>query len=294
MKPGSIFLSFIIMASLLSACSLGGSQVTTEPPPVGESSALPDGANPSPREVVFQASDGQVLNGLYYPAAADPAPVVVLMHWENGDRSDWYEIAPWLQNRALDNPLPVPADFDMWDPSWFPPVPPDNSYGVFIFSFRGCAPAMQGCAIWTPEVWLLDAQAAMLTATTLEGADPGRIAAIGSSIGADGAADACAWLNTQPNGTCRGALSLSPGEYMNIPYAQAVRDLGQADPPATAWCLADRAEIAICNRAAGSGNPAFRAVEIPGAGHGTMLLSRELEPLPMQLILDFLDEAIGQ
>jgi len=139
-----------------------------------------------------------------------------------------------------------------------------------------------------------DAQAAMSTAASLEGVDPAAIVAIGSSIGADGAPDACAWLDKQGAGSCWGALSLSPAGYMGIPYAEAVRDLGQYLPPAAAWCLADENEIDRCNTAADSGNPAFRAIEIPGSGHGTMLLRPGLDPLPMQLILDFLSETAGQ
>ena len=50
----------------------------------------------------------KILKGYYYPSASDqPAPLVVLMHWVMGDMSDWYEIAPWLQNRGLENPFRV-------------------------------------------------------------------------------------------------------------------------------------------------------------------------------------------
>ncbi len=83
--------------------------------------------SPEPQEITFQASDGQTLTGLYYPAAVNPAPVVVFMHWVRGNQTDWYEIAVWLQNRGLVNPFPVPAQDPWWDPSWFPPVPANRS-----------------------------------------------------------------------------------------------------------------------------------------------------------------------
>lgn len=264
------------------------------PPPTDDQPAGPDALPPEPQEIAFQASDGQALTGYYYPATVNPAPLVVFMHWVGGNMSDWYEIAVWLQNRGQANPFPNPADMPWWDPSWFPPVRADRSYGVFIFSFRGCQPYDAGCPGWEPALWYLDAQAAMQTALTLEGVDPTRIAAIGSSIGADGAPDACAWLNEQTPGSCKGALSLSPGGYMDIPYPDVVQQLGENQPPVAAWCLADETEIGICNAASNSGNTVFRAIEIPGGGHGNLLLRPNLNPLPMKLILDFLEETVGK
>jgi hypothetical protein len=300
----------LIAVFILAACEKGSTPVvvSTEPqtggsvapspiPPTATPTAKPPAGPPAlapdPQEITFQASDGQELRGLYYPAAVNPAPVVVFMHWVSGNMSDWYEIAVWLQNRGQANPFPNPGIEPWWNPTWFPAVPADRSYGVFIFSFRDCAPANAGCAHWTPDVWLLDSQAAMLKATELEGVDPARIVAIGSSVGADGAPDGCFWLNEQKPGSCQGALSLSPGSYMNIPYPDAVRNLGGSVPLAAAWCLADPEEIAICNTAAEVDNPAFRAIEIPNGQHGNMLLRPGLDPLPMQLILDFLAETVG-
>jgi hypothetical protein len=254
-----------------------------------DSSALPS----TPQEVTFQASDGQALGGVYYPAAVNPAPLVVLMHWAGGDKSDWYEVAPWLQNRGLTNPFPNPGTEDWWDPTWFPAVPAEASYGVFIFSLRGCLPTPDGCTVWTPAEWLLDIQAAMLTSAALEGVDEGRIVTIGSSVGADGAPDGCAWLNEQQPGSCQGALSLSPGNYLDNPYPQVVGTLGRNQPPVAAWCLADQNEFSLCQSAEGSANPAYRDLMILDGQHGTMLLRTGLEPLPMQVILDFLAETVG-
>ena len=249
---------------------------------------------PNPREITFQAADGQDLKGLYYPAAVNPAPLVVLMHWVNGDKSDWYEVAPWLQNRGFDNPYPNPGNQSWWDPTWFPTVPQDISYGVFIFSFRDCLPADRGgCPKIDEDGWLLDAQAAAAKAVLLEGVDPTRIAFIGSSIGADGAIDGCAWLVQNRPGACQGALSLSPGGYLTIPYEQAVQTLGGNLPPVAAWCLADEIEIGICTTAEKVENNAFKSFEIPTGKHGNMLMRPELDPLPMELILDFLAQTIG-
>lgn len=298
-------LILVLMISLTACIGSGG--IPTEeatPPPVQDDQGGDQGGEeqnppadnalpPDPQMVDFQASDGQAHTGYYYPAAVNPAPVVVLMHWAGGDMGDWYEIAAWLQNRGLDNPFPNPGDDPWWDPSWFPEVPAGASYGVFIFSFRGCDSAPVGCMQGTPPEWLLDAQAAMQTAAALEGVDPTKIVAIGSSIGADGAPDACFWLNEQTPGSCQGALSLSPGSYLDIPYPVAVQTLGEDQPATAAWCLADESEFGICEATEMSGNPAYQDFMIPGGSHGNMLLRPDLDPLPMQLILDFLAETVG-
>lgn len=296
----------LVLFLSLAACerrSAGQPAVTQPPAPPVEivpsapvspltatATSAPPALPPDPQPVSFTASDGQTLTGYYYPAAVNPAPLLVFMHWVNGDQSDWYEIAPWLQNRGLANPFGRPGNEAWWDPTWFPPLPADRSYGVFIFSFRSCAPFPQGCNPWSPDLWLLDAQAAIQKALTLEGVDSTRVVAIGSSIGADGAVDACAWLVQQNLGACRGAFSLSPGGYLDVEYRDAVQTMMQADPDPQVWCVADNREIQFCRPAEGLG---ARLWEIPNGAHGTLLLRPNLNPLPMQLILDFLAAAVG-
>ena len=207
--------------------------------------------------------------------------------------SDWYEIAIWLQNRGQVNPFIDPGNESWWDPTWFIDIPENSSYGVFIFTFRGCLPA-RDCPEFLSAAWLLDAQAGIQAAAGLEGIDPGRLAAIGSSIGADGAPDACAWINQQTPGSCRGALSLSPGHHLTVPYPAAVQWLGEVQPPVPAWCLADEREYYACEMAEASGNPEYKDFLIPGGLHGNQLLRPGLDPLPMQIILDFLELTLAQ
>ncbi|MBI4883838.1 MAG: hypothetical protein HY826_07260 [Actinobacteria bacterium] len=247
-----------------------------------------DGLPPDPQQIDFQASDGQMLEGVYYPAATDPAPIAVLLHWGAGDLSDWWEVAPWLQNRGLANPFTNPDTRPWWDPSWFPEVPENMSVGVFIITFRGCTPFPAGCQTLDPEGWLLDAQAALTHAATLDGADPSRIAAIGSSIGADGAVDACFAVNEQTPGSCVGALSLSPGSFLDIPYVEAVENLGNNDPTVPAWCLASPDEIDFCTAAEGAGNSEFQTFEIIEGRHGNGLMVPEADPSTMQTMIEFL------
>jgi hypothetical protein len=272
--------------------------------PLAEPSPTPDTAPPAevlpadPQDIVFQASDGWDLRGRYYPAAVNPAPVVVFMHWVRGDMNDWNEIAPWLQNRGLKNPYPncvedPSASNQQWlDPSWFPPLPAELSYAVFLVTFRNHKPC-QGASPFAPDEWLLDAQAAIQKASQLDGVDPKRIAAIGSSIGADGAADACFWLNQQTPDSCRGALSLSPGGFLGVAYPDAVRALGMEKTPKPAWCLADLNEIGMCEMVHEADNPKYRMFEIQNGGHGNLLIVPDAKPSTLQTILDFLDETLG-
>ncbi|MBN2085874.1 MAG: hypothetical protein JW748_11690 [Anaerolineales bacterium] len=275
-----------------------GNSAEPVPSPTAEtnsSTETPEDLAPAgPQEITFLASDGQELHGRYYPASASPAPVVVLMHWVNGDMTDWNEIAPWLQNTGYDNTYPNCQDESgkWWDPSWFPAVPAGKSYGVFLFTFRDHKPCERSSE-WKPAEWLLDAQAALKKASELEGADPKRIVAMGSSIGADAAVDACAWWNKQVPDSCQGALSLSPGGFLDVPYADAVKDLGEGDNPRAAWCLADPSEISICKTVPESANAKYRMVEIANGHHGNLLLVPESEPSTLQVILDFLMEVLG-
>ncbi len=269
--------------------------IATEPPiaaptlaPNEDSSALP----PEPQPITFTTEDGTQISGYYYPGGQNPSPLVVLMHWMNGDQNDWNEVAVWLQNRGLENPFPNSGDLPWWDPSWFPAVPADRSYAVMVFSFRNCLPYRDGCQSVNKEGWLKDAQAAMLKAYELEGIDQTRITAIGSSIGADGAPYGCQKLNEMHPDACQGALSLSPGSYLGIPYEKTVKELGLNDPATAAWCLADQSEYFFCEIAESANNPAYQDFLIQDGSHGNMLLSPNLDPLPMQLILDFLSDSL--
>lgn len=263
----------------------------------------PKGPGPLPAEpqvVEFEAADGQALAGTWYPAAVNPAPAVVLMHWVRADQSDWSEVAFWLQNRGLGG---TSAKTYPWlDPTWFPPMPENVSYGVLTFSFRGCAPG--GCADWVSDKWLLDAQAAMDLARELPGADLTRLAAIGASIGGDGAIDGCFWLDEESGEfPCRGALSLSPGGYLGVDYAEAVRYLAanyleksvSPDPGYIAsWCLASKGD-ADSARTCGSAPSELYMMNIyPGDAHGMALIQPGMDPDTLEVAQQFLGEVLGK
>lgn len=252
--------------------------LTQEPDevPTEESlAALP----PDPQEVAFEAEDGQVLEGHYYPAITNPASVIILMHWAPGNMDDWNEIAFWLQNRGLSGSSANVGQQPWLDPSWFPAMPEEKSYAVFTFSFRN----------GSREQKLLDAQAAFRAVHDLEGVDPLQILSLGASIGADGAPDGCFWHNEIFGDGCLGVLSLSPGSYLTVAYNEAVDKLGSETLAKPAWCFYatdDAASSEACQSASGEH---YRMVEWQGGTwHGMELLDPARDPNAMQLILEWL------
>lgn len=263
----------------------------TQAPYPGPATAVPPAQPvlpPEPRPVTFQTSDGVTLQGAYYPPDAPQAPLVVLMHWAPGDQTSWDAIAPWLQNRGL---VGGAVGGEPWlDSSWFPAMNTGFPVGVFTFTFRGCE---GGCKNFDRAAWLLDAQAAMQQAILLPGVNPEAIVTIGASIGADGAADGCAWLNQQGIGRCWGALSLSPGNYLTQDYPTVVTALGENVPPTPAWCLyatGDGESAGACKTASGEN---YRAVEYEGNAHGMMIIAPDMAPNALELILEFLGLTLG-
>lgn len=238
---------------------------------------------PGPVSLTIDASDGTQLDGRFYPASGPDAPLLVLFHWAPGDQSEWEAIAPWLQNRG--NQPDLPENRPPWlIADWFPEMPIEASFNVLTFTFRGCE---GGCQAFDREGWLLDVQAVMDYLQTLEDVDLSHVGTIGASIGADGAAFGCQYYNEQYGG-CQGALSLSPGGYLTIPYPEVVQNLGSADPPRPAWCLfstGDSESAGACETATGDH---YRAVAYPGSAHGMAMVVPEQDPNPLSLMLDFL------
>jgi dienelactone hydrolase len=250
--------------------------------------AVVEGANtnplsPEPVSHTIQTSDGIDLQGTFYPAEVVNAPLIVLMHWAGGDQGDWMAIAPWLQNRGVQ---PEVTEGVSWlNPEWFPVIPEGVSFNVFTFTFRGCE---GGCQSIEPEGWLLDIQVVMAYIRGLENVDLSRVATIGASIGADGAAVGCDAFNADTAG-CLGALSLSPGGYLKDSYPDEVVRLETATPPVPAWCLyavGDTRSASACQNATGD---LYQSTEYEGSAHGMTLLTPEFDPNPLVKVLEFLN-----
>lgn len=252
--------------------------VTPDDTPTSEpESSLP----PLPLEaqrIEFQAEDGAALVGYYYPAAVNPAPAVILMHWGGGNQTDWLYLGmvSWLQNRGA--PIPAsPGQLPFDTPYPFPGLHGNQSFAVFTFDFRGFGES--GGRQF--ENFNLDARAAYNIVAGLEGVDPARIAGIGGSIGANGAAGGC-------NENCIGALSLGPQDFGGFVYADAVQAMDALEKPA--WCVAAEdvgIDLATCNSASGK---YFQKTIYPSGGHAMTLFRVEigLNPPIETVIADFL------
>ena len=241
--------------------------------------------------VPFSTSDGFELNGVFYPAAKKSQPLVILMHWAPGDQNDWVEIAYWLQNRGLGGNTNFSEETPWLDSSWFPSVGKDTSFNVFTFTFRDCE---GGCKRFTSDEWYLDAQAAVERAVALEGIDETKIAMIGASIGSDGVADGCAYVNTIYPTICKGVVSFSPGNYLNVDFGEMVAQLGSESEPKPIWCFYSEDDIDsanVCGNITGnnyqpypySGNAVF------SNGHGMNLITPISDPNPLEKVLEFLE-----
>jgi dienelactone hydrolase len=215
--------------------------------------------------MTFEAEDGTALQGTYFPAAKENAPLLVLMHWARGWQMDWAPYATWFQNRE-----PLPEGFTL------PALPEGTSFAVFTFDFRGFEGGAQP-ASFDADGWLLDARAAVEFARSLPGVHSDRLATIGASIGGDGAADAC-------GEGCLGALSLSPGGFLNVPYYDAVTKLSGKPT----WCLAAEGDSRSAQSCRSAKSKTYQAIVYEGSAHGMDLFQEELDPAMPEVILDFL------
>jgi dienelactone hydrolase len=245
---------------------------------------------PEPIEIQFNASDGQELSGLYFPAAEHSVPIVVLMTWSRGNQSEWEEVAYWLQGRGL--LVREMNSRETWKSSnWYPEQTIETPLSVFTFNFRSCE-GEDGCQAYLPAEWLLDAQAALETAASLDGADSERILAVGGSNGGDGAVASCAWLNSTDKGTCIGAFALSPSSSLTIDFRAAASSLLALQNPVPVYCL-----YGLLDDAAQETCADFTEIRTISYGytedHGLELILVDRRPDPLNVLQEFIEEALG-
>jgi hypothetical protein len=184
------------------------------------------------------------------------------MHWNPGSREDWMMLSALLQGAVVAG---SPSD--------------RLSYAVLSFDFRG-----HGESGGTPDAagYLEDARAALGVFEDLPGVDPTRIVMIGASIGADAAVDACGV-------GCIGAISISPGNYLGVNYADALDTLG--DKPVL--CVASRDDHPspeTCESGQNVGLSDYLMQFYTGSAHGMDLFKiTEEEPALIDLIFAWLD-----
>lgn len=283
----------VLLSLLLAACSSAPASPAPQSSTTESYEPVLSGSTADPQRVEFQAEDGKKLVGYYYPSKYEDAPILILMHWAQGNLCDWSDIALWLQNRADENPAKLercanPVATPWRNPSWFPRMAADASIAVFIFDFRGYGESESG---GTRPDMVKDAKAAFKTATGFPGVDTTRVAAIGASIGADGAADGCLLYNQETEGGCVGAFSLSPGNYLGMQYSTVVADLA----PVAVLCAAGELDTTSAQACASADRQYYAHQNYPGsAAHGMFLLTPELDPSPMVLIQVFIGLAFGE
>jgi len=244
--------------------------------------------DPEPIDVNFTTEDGVELDGLYYPAAENPAPLIILVHWARGDMTEWEPIAYWLQDRGL--LIRTPDYNNSWKSSdWFPENKLEVPLGVLVFTLRDC---QGGCQSYSPEEWLLDIEAVMKKAAQLQGIDKDRIITAGASIGADGALYGCAWMNRSGFGSCIGSFSLSPASLLTLPYDEVANQLIGAEPPSPVYCLfglRDDASVETCSDIEGLIPVDYGYIE----NHGFELFQPGQSIDPLVLLYEFIDISLA-
>jgi pimeloyl-ACP methyl ester carboxylesterase len=260
---------------------------TEAPTPEPTAEPTPEPLPPEPIEVIIPTEDGLELAGTYFPAAVNPAPIVVLMHWAPGTQEDFFKtgnswplLALILQNRQDElagagyHARLVGTDRG------------DISYGVLTFDFRSFGKSPAGNA---RESGYLDAQAAVAYAKTLAGANPDSIMTFGASIGADGGVDGCV-----PNGVrdpaCKAAIAASPGDYIGVPFADAVGMAG--DLPIACFAAEGDGESAdACKAGEAVGAANYQSFIFSGGWHGMQMFGLPDDPDLLTFVLDFFDAA---
>jgi dienelactone hydrolase len=223
--------------------------------------------NAGPQKIEYDASDGTSLAGTFWPPAptAQPAPGIILMHWNPGTRQDWAMLAALLQGMAISNPSSG-----------------GGSYGVFAFDFRGHGES-QGSQ--DDAGYLNDAQSTLALMATIPGVDANRIVMIGASIGADAAVDGC-------TDSCIGAVALSPGSFLGVDYLEALQAMG-AKPVLCVASEDDGESADLCRAGQEVAQGDYEVQIYRGAAHGMeMFDATEDGPALTDLIFAWLAEHV--
>ena len=275
---------------------------TTLPEPTAVPTDLPapEALAPEPQVIKIESFDGKLLDAIYYPAAVNPAPIVVWVHQYNFDQTEWQAIAPWLQNRGqiaptatlIGNPLasPIQMEAGPWfDSSWFPPIPDGMDVAVLTVTLRECEGSCSGRH--GPE-WIQDVTSTLIAASEMEGVDSEKVLAVGTSIGADGVADGCLAYQESTGRNCLAVLSSSPGDYLGVPYNDTIASL--TEKGTKALCFAsegDQPSYTTC-KSVPEDTPNFSTHYVPGYFHGIYAIDPQVEEPWLQPMLNLFMEVL--
>ncbi len=206
---------------------------------------------------LYGEDDQATLVADFYPAA-EPAPVLLLLHMLNSNRSAWEPLIPDLR---------------------------EAGYAILNIDMRGHG-ASGGTRVWDSTIADMQGWVGWLAA---EGrlSEPG-LAVIGGSIGANVALISCAETET-----CLGAVALSPGlDYRGVMPESALVD-GLADRSALLVAAQNDSSSSTAIRQMflnAKGDVTARLY--PGRAHGTRLFDSDYASVS-RLILGWLDETFG-
>ena len=210
-----------------------------------------------PAHQTITRADDTTLVADFYPAA-EPAPVLLLLHMLNSNRSAWEPLIPDLR---------------------------EAGYAILNIDMRGHG-ASGGTRVWDSTIADMQGWVGWLAA---EGrlSEPG-LAVIGGSIGANVALISCAETET-----CLGAVALSPGlDYRGVMPESALVD-GLADRSALLVAAQNDSSSSTAIRQMflnAKGDVTARLY--PGRAHGTRLFDSDYASVS-RLILGWLDETFG-
>ena len=115
--------------------------------------------------------------------------------------------------------------------------------------------------------------------------------AAGASIGADGAVDGCAWLNSTDRGRCLGAFALSPSSLLTLDFRATTDALLAQDDPIVVYCLFglyDAASKETCGE--------YHEIQVINFGftfdYGLELILVDRRPDPLNLLQEFILKAL--
>lgn len=268
----------LITGLMLGGCAGTGREAATQPSPqpieTDRSDATAAAPQPTaqqgartlmPQEVNFKSVDGTTIDALYWPPVKAGAPGAVLMHMMGGSKADWSQFATLLQGASLAQ-----------SGSSAQATP---RFGVLAIDFRGHGGSGGSSSDHTGM--LGDAQAAMAYLQAMPDVDKTRIVMIGASIGSDAAVDEC-------GEGCIGAISLSPGGFLDIPYNDALKKMG-SKPVLCVAAADDTTSADTCNQGETVGLNDYQVQIYQGPAHGTALFGiKDQTPLLTDLLFAWL------
>lgn len=237
-------------------------QPATEAPPTEQEPTPTESPTPTPptrEDVTFLSDEGMRIEGWYFPPTSGPAPGVLLFHQRLASKADW---APFITQLRAERP----------------------NYAVMAIDFPGHGDSEEP---YSRHGALSAARSALAEFRTYEDVDGDRIVIVGASIGSDAAVDEC-------GEGCIGAVSVSPGSWLDVPFTDALTALRDAqDPPVL--CITsefDDPSPETCSSGESVGLSDYDVYVYEGESHGNeMFYQEEMIPPPLigDLVIKWMD-----